>query len=238
MRHLSTPLSACWAGQRVGYCRLFLTCATVPCPGRCTLCKAGCPYTGPFHSITSHEAGCDFVPSVCHNPGCEFTCLLRELAEHEDSCGYVRVRCPKCSSTMMRSEAARHDCTRDMLRSAASTMAGVVERFDALERRMEGALQNMAADVDRRLAAMSLKMERIHGMVTDRLSQSQEKNEILQTHAETMRIGRSYRINSHRGAYECPQPTPGVLAPPPEAYWTCCRQKEKASWCLIPPEED
>lgn len=185
-----------------------------------------------------HEHMCDFVVEECLNNGCTVVCTRLEMRDHAVVCGFARVACRKCNAHMTRSETDGHNCTRDMLRNAATAMRLVTSRFDELESRLEARMAAMATAVDTRLAAMTLKMERIHSMVSERLSQSKERNEILAMHDEVLHIGAGFRVASHRGSWECPQPTPGVLAPPPEAFWTCCRQKVKASWCHYAADED
>jgi len=206
-------------------------------PSSCALSGSGCTFVGRYDSIHDHERRCDYQLRLCSNKGCDFTGTVKDMPQHEVECGCGRVRCPDCGSSMLRKRAALHDCTRDMLKAATRAMKTLGQQFQSMEAHVTGELAELSHSVDRRLAAMTLKLERMHSMVYDRLSQSKERNEILEAHEEVMKVGRAYRLKSHRGEFVCPAPTPGILAPPPEGHWTCCRQKVKVSWCLIPPEE-
>ena len=192
---------------------------------------------GSLADIEGHELACDFMTVECENRGCDHECATVRMPEHARSCPFRPQECHKCGARMTQARMKRHDCTREMLSTAMETMSQLERRVGRLEAVVTDQMANMAQAMDRRMAAMTLKMERMHAMLHDRLSQSKERNEILETHDEIMHVGRAYRLKSHRGKFVCPQPTPGVLAPPSEGHWTCCRQKQKVTWCLVPPEE-
>ena len=96
-------------------------------------CKSPkCLQKFPRMLIDNHEATCEFILTRCRNIGCEQEVERGQMEEHSRICDYRRIICPGCQELKLQKEIAEHEniCPKIQLKCAYAECPFLIPRGD------------------------------------------------------------------------------------------------------------
>ncbi|CAF1118065.1 unnamed protein product [Didymodactylos carnosus] len=76
---------------------------------KCYYQQNGCPDILNYEALKQHEINCDYEIKKCR--GCNTNFIKRDIIEHENICGFIKIRCQQCGVTYERhTEHGKLDC--------------------------------------------------------------------------------------------------------------------------------